>query len=29
MSMEPQEIKQYLVKKGYKMENIQKAMEEE
>ncbi len=29
MSMEPQEIKQYLVKKGYKMENIKKAMEEE
>lgn len=29
MAMEPQEIKQYLVKKGYKMENIQKAMEEE
>lgn len=26
--MELQEIKQYLIKKGYKMENIKKAMEE-
>ena len=26
--MEPQEIKQYLIRKGYKMENINQAMEE-
>lgn len=28
-SMEPDEIKQYLLKKGYSSENIKKAMEEE
>ncbi len=27
-SMEQEEIKQYLLKKGYKLENIEKAMEE-
>ena len=27
ISMEQEEIKQYLLKKGYKMENINKAME--
>ena len=27
ISMEPEEIKQYLLKKGYKLENINKAME--
>lgn len=26
MTMEPQEIKQYLIKKGYKIENINQAM---
>ena len=29
ISMEPQEIKQYLLKKGYKIENINQALEEE
>ena len=28
-SMEQEEIKQYLLKKGYKLENINKAMEDE
>ena len=28
ISMEPKEIKQYLLKKGYKLENINKAMKE-
>lgn len=28
-SMEQEEIKQYLLKKGYKLENINRAMEEE
>ena len=28
-SLEEQEIKQYLLKKGYKMDNINKALEEE
>ena len=28
VSMDSQEITQYLVKKGYKMENIKKAMKE-
>ncbi len=27
-TMEPQEIKQYLIKKGYKIENINQVMEE-
>lgn len=27
ITMEPQEIKQYLIKKGYKIENINQAME--
>lgn len=27
VTMEPEEIKQYLLKKGYKIENINKAME--
>ena len=29
ITMEQEEIKQYLLKKGYKVENIKKAMEEE
>ena len=29
LSMEQDEIKQYLLKKGYKLENINRAMEEE
>lgn len=28
IAMEPEEIKQYLLKKGYQLENINKAMEE-